>query len=242
MPGAQRDSVGAVLMRCGRRLAAIAALWLGVGAFGTACFFAPRGSEAQPTGHDLFGFGCTLAIAGAVACAVALTFGGKWWLSGEILLAAALVLVILAVVAYALLWAQPLILRSRMDGSSFVLLREGSKHWAEQLAGFHLPLAATVGALAGVAAGILILFDRRSPRLAAALALALLVVVTSGPVQRTLFALIVLWGHIIHYCLVPGSMIADEISELATAFGAIAGAVISLLWARHGRRTAIAAI
>jgi hypothetical protein len=38
---------------------------------------------------------------------------------------------------------------------------------------------------------------------------------------------------------VPGSLIADEISEWAAVFGAMAGAVLAVLWFRLSRRNAI---
>jgi hypothetical protein len=229
----QRARVHEVLIRTGLRLVAMIGLWLIVVAFGTASFFAPRGSEVQPTGYDLFGFGCTLAIAAAIAGLVALALAGERRLAGEVLLAVALVLAIGAVSAYISLWAQPLVLRSQMDAWSFLRLREGSKLWAEQLAGFHAPLAAGVGAAVGALAGVLIRLARRRSRLAITLALAILFAFAAGPVQRMLFQIVVLWGGIIHRLIISGSLIDDEISELAAVFGALAGAVIAVLWLRH---------
>ncbi len=239
MPSVQRASAYEFLMRSGLRLLAIVALWLAVVAFGTACFFVPRGSEAQPDWNDLVGFACSLAIAGAVAGSVALAIGGKWRLSGEVLLAVALVSAIVALLAYIFLWAKPAVLRSQMDLWSFLRLQHDSWRWAEQIAGFLAPLATGVGAVAGVAAGVLIMLDRRWPRLTTAMALALLFAFAAAPVQKMTFELVVQWGWIIHWHLVPGSLIADEISELAAVFGAIAGAVIAVVSFRNTRRTAI---
>jgi hypothetical protein len=55
----------------------VAASWLALVALATACFFAPRGAEAQPTMDDVVGFGCSMAIAEAAAAIAVFAIAGR---------------------------------------------------------------------------------------------------------------------------------------------------------------------
>jgi hypothetical protein len=278
------------LIRSGLELLAILFVWLVVVGSGTACFFAPRGSEAQPTYSDVIGFGCSLAIAGAVATSVAFALGGRTRWAGQVLLAIALATATATALAYLLLWVDPLPLRghlaiagvvaalialalagkkpfasavplaialaaaaaialayvlflvdawplrNQMDASSFQRLRDSTRLWGEQIGGFQWPLAAGVGVVVGVLAGLLIRLSRRRPRLATMLALTLLFACAASAVKESLFGLVVVWGKIIRWHIIPWGLIDDQISESGAVFGAIAGALIAAISSHFARR------
>jgi len=216
------------------RLLAILSAWSVVVVLGLGYFFAPRGSEAQPTYYDLIGFGCAFAIAGTVAASVALALGGKRKWAVELALAVALTMAATAVLARLALWEAPWTIRSRMDTWSFLRLREDVLRWGEAIVSFYAPLGVGVGALAGAIAGLLIVLAHRWPRLATVISLGLLVTCASSPVQPILFGLVILWGRtilwmewLIHSQFSTWPMTPDEVWATAAIFGAIAGAVVA---------------
>jgi hypothetical protein len=144
---------------------AIAAAWLGLVALATAVFFMPRGAEAEPTLGDVVGLGCSMAIAGAAAAIAAFGIGGRKRWAVQLALSVLLVGAIAALLLIYFLWLDPTFARLLMDLWSFQRLQHIAPRWAEQLAGYHGPLGATVGIALGTIAGLLIRFGRRRPRL-----------------------------------------------------------------------------
>ncbi|HZW33871.1 MAG TPA: hypothetical protein VFF52_24325 [Isosphaeraceae bacterium] len=209
------------------RLLAIILVWSIVVGLGTAFFFAPRGTEAQPSYFDLIGFGCAIAIAGAAAAIVAVGLAGKRRWAVEIALAVALTAAAAVALAYLALWFAPWTVRSRMDAWSFLRLREDVLHWGEAIALFHAPMEVGVGSVAGVIAGLLILLGRRWPRLATGIALGLLFACAVDSVRQFVFDVVIRWGWIIRALHNTWAMTDEQIWATAAVFGAIAGAVIA---------------
>ena len=89
------------------QLIAIAASWLALVALATGIFFAPRGVEAQPTLDDVVGFGCSMAIAEAVAAITAFGIGGRRRWALQLALSVLLVGAIVAVLLLYFLWLNP---------------------------------------------------------------------------------------------------------------------------------------
>ena len=160
---------------------AIAASWLALVALASGCFFAPRGAEVQPTIDDVVGFGCSMAIAGAAAATAVFGIGGRSRWAVELTLSVAILSSVSALLLIYLLWFDPTFVREHMDLWSFQRLQDGGCSWAEQLAGYHGPLGATVGIVVGSAAVLLARLGRHRPRLATGAALIVLVAIASGP-------------------------------------------------------------
>ena len=219
--------VQAVSSRFLLRLLAIVLVWSVVVGLGTGFFFAPRGTEAQPSYYDLIGFGCSLDLAGVVAAIVAVGLAGKRRWAVEIALAVALTAVAAVTLAYLALWVAPWTVRSRMDAWSFLRLREDVLRWGEAIAMFHAPMATGVGSVVGVIAGLLFLLARRWPRLATGIALGLLFAYASDPVRQFSFDLVIRWGWLIRAPSGTWPMTDDQIWATAAVFGAIAGAVVA---------------
>jgi hypothetical protein len=215
------------------RLLAILSIWSVVVGLGTGLFFAPRGSEAQPTDHDLIGFGCSMAIASVVAAMVAVGMVGKRRWAVEIALAVALLIVVSVPIAYVLLWVDPWTLRNRMDAWSFLRLRRDVPRWGEAIVTFHAPMAAGVASIVGAIAARMIRLARRRPRPATTITLVLLFACAWEPVQQLIFGLVIIFGHIIRrgwYIgarLDPWPMTDEQIWATAALFGAIAGALVA---------------
>jgi hypothetical protein len=218
---------------------AIAASWLGLAALGTGCFFAPRGAEVQPTMDDVVGFGCSIAIAGAAAAVTAFAIGGRkrWALQlafSVLLLGASAVLLLLY-----FLWFDTTFVRQRMDLWSFQRLQHIAASWAQQLAGYHGPLAAAAGAAFGAVAGLLIKIGRHRPRLATGTGLAFLFLFASD-FGRQFSVDVVTWlGWRLRYLFFPWSISSDDISITAMIFGAITGAAVAglAMYATRSRQT-----
>src|SRR5689334_13151379 len=131
MPSSRLLPAPAVCIRFVLRLLAIISVWLVVVGLGMGFFFAPRGSEAQPSYYDLIGFGCALAMAGAVAAIVAVGLAGKRRWAVKIALAVGMMAAAAAALAYLALWVTPWTVRSRMDAWAFLRLRRDVPRWGE---------------------------------------------------------------------------------------------------------------
>jgi hypothetical protein len=206
-----------------------AASWIALVALASCCFFAPRGTEAQPTIDDVVGFGCSMAISGAAAAAMAFGIGGRRRWAVELMLCVAVLSSSAAFLLVYLLWFDPTFARGHLDLWSFQALQHGGRGWAKQLAGYHGPLGATVGIVLGTVAGLLTILGRHRPRLAMGTALIILFAFTLGPVRQFTFDLVTWLGWILRYHFVPGSISSDQISITGMIFGAITGAVIANL-------------
>jgi hypothetical protein len=209
------------------RPATIAASWLALVALATGCFFAPRGTEVQPTLNDVVGFGCSMAIAGAAAAIAAFGIGGRRRWAVEMALCVLFVGAIVALLLLYFLWFDPTFARRQMDLWSFVGLQQSAQHWAVQLAGYHGPLGAVVGIALGAVTGLLIKLGQQRPRLAMGMALALLFAFTSASGRQLAFSLVTLVGRVIRYLFVPWSISDDQISNTGMIFGAIAGCAVA---------------
>jgi hypothetical protein len=215
------------LLRASARLLAIVAVWLVVVGVATGCFFMPRGSEAQPGFNDLTGFACSAAVAGAVSATVALGIGGKLRWAGQVVLAVSLTVAALAGLAYVSLWVSPWAVRSRINGTSFVQLRQLVPLWGAEVLRFTLPLGALGGGVFGTVAGLLTAVARRKPRLAMGLALGLLLACATSPVQSSGFDLMILWGQIVRYRIISWGLTDPLITATGAILGATAGALIA---------------
>jgi hypothetical protein len=217
---------------------AIAVTWLAMVGLGTGCFFAPRAGEVQPTWHDMVGFGCSLAIAGAAAAVTAFAIGGRsrWaiQLSSFVLLFS----VIVASLLLYLLWYDPMVLRRRLDPWVLRNLQSGALGWAEQLEGYLGPLGATVGIAFGAVAGLLFKFGRKWPRLALGAAVAIMILLASDFGRQSTFDVVTWLGWRLRYHFVPGSITSDAVTVSAIIFGAVVGAAIAVLamYATRSRR------
>jgi hypothetical protein len=207
--------------------AAIVGTWLGLVALGTVCFFAPRGGEAQPAMNDVVGFGCSMAIAGAAAAVGAFAIGGRTRWASQLALSALLLGAVVALLLLYFLWYDPMIVRQRLDRWTFEALQSDAAHWAEQVAGYHGPLGATVGLALGAVAGLLIKFGRRRPRLATGAALAIMILFASDFGRQSAVDVVTWLGWRLRYLFVPGSISSDQISITAIIFGAVVGATIA---------------
>jgi hypothetical protein len=236
MSSSPRLPIPAVSIRSLARLLAILVIWSLVVGLGTGLFFAPRGSETQPTSNDLIGFGCALAIAGAVAAAVAVGLAGKKRWAVEIALVVVLMAAAGAALAYFAFWVAPMTVRSRMDAWSFLRLRQDVPRWGEAVVLFHAPMAAGVGSVVGASAGLLILLARRRPRRATGIALGLLFACAAEPVQQFIFRGVIFWGWVVRAQLDSWAMTDDQIWATAAVFGAIVGAVVAGLAVHRGDR------
>jgi hypothetical protein len=214
---------------------AVAASWLALSALATACFFAPRGAEAQPPIDDVVGFGCSMAIAGAAAIAAFGIGGRKRW-AVQLALSALLLGAIAAVLLVSVLWFDPTILRQRMDLWSFERLQHIAPRWAEQLAGYDGPLGAAVGIALGALAGMLVRFGRQRPRLVTGTALAILFAFASDPGRQFALGLVTRLGWMLRYLFVPWSISDDQIAITGMIYGAIAGPAVAGL-AMYATRT-----
>ena len=146
---------------------AVVATWLALVAFGTGCLFASRGTAGDPLMDDLVNFGCSMALARAASPVTAFAIGGRIEWAYHLAFAIGLLVACAAPLLLYLLWYDPMILAMRMDRWSFERLQHAAAGWAEQLAGYHGPLGIAVGIAFGAPAGLLIMFGRRRPRLAA---------------------------------------------------------------------------
>lgn len=207
----------------------IATSWVALVALVSGCFFAPRETEVQPTLDDVVGFGCSVAIAGAAAAIVAFGVGGRMRWAVELLLAvAALCSITLLFLAY-FLWFDPPLARRQMDLWSFQRLQNSSRHWAEQLVGYHGPLGAIVGVVLGTVAGLLTVLGRYRPRLATCTALVILFTFASDTGRQIAFDLVAWLCQILRHLFVPWNISDDQISITGIIFGAVAGASIANL-------------
>jgi hypothetical protein len=206
-----------------------AASWVTLVALASCCFFAPRGTEAQPTIDDVVGFGCSMAISGAAAAAMAFGIGGRRRWAAELMLCVAVLSSSAALLLVYALWFDPTFARGNMDLWSFQRLQHGGREWAKQLAGYHGPLGATVGIVLGTVAGLLTILGRHRPRLAAGTAFIILFAFASGFGRQFAFDVVTWLGWILRYHFVPGSISSDQISITGMIFGAITGAVVANL-------------
>jgi hypothetical protein len=209
------------------RSVAVAASWLALVALATACFFAPRGAEAQPSLDDVVGFSCSMAIAGAAAAIAAFGIGGRKRWAVQLTLSVVLLGATAAVLLLYFIGVDPTFLRQRMDFWSFERLRQIAPRWAEQLAGYHGPLGAMVGGALGALAGLLVRSSRQRPRVATGAALVVLFAFASDRGRRFTLDLVTWLGWRLRYHLVPWSISDDQISITGMIFGAIAGAVVA---------------
>ena len=203
--------------------------WVALAALASCCFFAPQGTEAQPTINDVVGFGCSMAIAGAAAGAMAFGIGGRRRWAIELMLCVAVLSSAAALLLVYFLWLNPSVVRGHMDLWSFQRLQHGGRDWAAQLAGYHGPLGAIVGIVLGTVAGLLTILGRHRPRLAIGTALIILFAFTSGPARQFAFDLVTLLGQILRCLFVPGSISDDQISISGMILGAITGSIIANL-------------
>jgi hypothetical protein len=206
-----------------------AASWVALVALASCCFFAPRGTEAQPTINDVVGFGCSMAISGAAAAAMAVGIGGRRRWVVELMLCVAVLSSSAALLLVYVLWFDPTFARGHLDLWSFQRLQHGGREWAKQLAGYHGPLGAIVGIVLGTVAGLLTILGRHRPRLAMSTALIILFAFTSGLGRQFAYGMVTRLGWILRYHFVPGSISDDQISVTGMIFGAITGAVIANL-------------
>lgn len=227
MSSAQRIPVVTPRLRRLARMLGIILAWSLAVAFGTACFFAPRGQEAQPTSSDLVGFATPLGLAGAVAAATAVGLAGRRRWAVEIALAVALMAGTTAVLASFALWVAPWSVRSRMDAWSFLRLRQDVLRWGEAIAVFHAPMAVGVGVVVGAIVGHLIILRRRWPRLGMGILLGLLLACAVEPVQQALLGAVTVWGWTIRRFSDTWPMTDDQVWATATVLGAIAGCVVA---------------
>ncbi len=214
---------------------AIVACWLGLVALATAMFFAPRSTEAQPEINDAIGFGCSTAIAAAAAAITAFGLGGRRRWAVEMAVSILLLATIAALLVVDFVVLDPTFLRTRVDPWTVLRLQSGAERWAEQLAGYHVPLGAAVGITLGAAAGLLIQLARRRPRLATGTALAILFALASALGRQFAFNLVSGAGTILRSRFVPWNISADQISTTGMIFGAVTGCTVAFL-AIHATR------
>ena len=206
---------------------AIVATWLSLVGLATAVFFAPRGTEAQPSANDVVDFALSLAIAGAVTVIAAFAVGGRWRWALEVASSAILTSLLVALVVGYLFWFDPRLARSRLGYSDYAKWEWLAHAWAVQVPAFLVPLAAALGIPLGSVVGLLARLVRRMPRMAAAIAVLLLVASASDPVRQFASVLLTPLGWIVRTHFVPWSISGDQITETGMLFGAISGAVIA---------------
>jgi hypothetical protein len=239
MTGMQAHSLESIALRVLRPVA-IVLLWCVVLALGMRYFFSPFGAVEEPTLGDLVGFGFAFTITGLVAASVTLAVAGKRRWAMEIALAAGLMMVFVAVVAYLALWGAPWTLRSRMDAWSFLRLRQEVLYSGAAIENFYAPVGVGMGAVVGAIVGGLIVIARRRQRLARWTALGLLVTCATGAVRPILFDAVVVWGMVIRRMFETDPMTLEHVWATATIFGAITGAFGAWLairvagWSRSG--------
>ena len=206
---------------------AIGATWLALAALATGAFFSPGWAAAQPPLHDVVGFACSVAIAGAGAAIAVFGIGNRKMWAIQLALSASLLSAIAALPLGYILWFDPTLLRGRMDYWSFQRLQQDAALGIRSLAGYHLPLGTAVGLAFGAAAGLLIRLGRRRPRLATATALALLFALASEGGRQVAFALVPWLRWRLRNHLVLRSLADDQITITGMIFGAVAGSAVA---------------
>ncbi len=217
---------------------AITGTWLALVVIGTGCFFAPRAGEAQPTWGDVLGFGCSMAIASAAAAVTACAIGGRASWAVQLSCCVFLLSAVVALLLLYFLWYDPMVLRRRLDLWTFQDLQYGARRWAVQVAGYHGPMGATVGIAFGAVAGLLFKFGRQRPRLATGAAAAIMILLASDFGRQSTSDVVTWLGWRLRYLFVPWSLTSDEISIMATIFGAVVGAALAdlAMYATRSRR------
>jgi hypothetical protein len=206
---------------------AIAASWLALVAVGSGFFFAPRGAEVQPSIDDVVGFGCSMAIASAAAATASFGVGGRRRWAVELTISVAILSSLVVLLLVYFLWIDPTLARRWMNLWAFRGLQHRACRWAEQLAGYHGPLGATLGIVFGTVAGLLTRLGRHRPRLATGTALGLLFGFASGAGRQFALGLMTWLSWRLRYHVVPWSISDDQISITGMILGAIAGAVVA---------------
>ncbi len=212
---------------------AIVATWLTAVGIGSAGHSVEAGSG--PMG--LVPFACPHALAAVIALVVAWTTSGDWRKSLTFGASLGVLAGVLAILAYAIFWglAEPVRIRLGIPRTRYQAFRdENLRIWLPRLAGGSAGYATMPGCIAGVVAGGLVALARRRPRLAAGLAvLLLLAVATLTP------ALMAAWTALILDRRGEGgrwngtSMSRDELTMmLGAGSGAVVGALLAGLEAR----------
>jgi hypothetical protein len=223
------------------RHVAIALVWLVVVAIATACFFPPWSSFPPWVSDDwnsfnnALVFGSSAAIAGAIATAVSLAIGGKKKWALEFILAVTFAVALLIAGAYACLWVEPSLVRSRMGHWEFLTLRDTLTRWFLSVVRYDIPLGAVVGLVPGAIAGLLVLLAGRRPRIAIGLTVGLLLAAAAEPVQRVAFELVQIWGMTVRWAIWSPGMTDPYVPAAGATLGAIAGSLIAAVSMRRVR-------
>jgi hypothetical protein len=233
-------SLAAQILRCFGRPLLIAACWLTAVAIGTGCF---AYSGARSINDELIGFACSFAVAAPIATLIPLILGGKksWAANASLAIASATLVVVGA--TYLLLWATPSLVRNQMGYWEFRRLQHFVVYTATMTASLCAPLGAIVGGVIGTIAGLLVVLRRRAPKLAAGLAVGVLLACASGPVQSFAFGLAT--DLVLKRRLEGGKWAVSSISEkelgsaLGATMGAVFGAVIGVSVMRFQRESIV---
>ena len=221
------------LIRVVARHVAIVLAWIVVVAIATACFFPPW-SSFPPWVYDDWNsfdnalvFGSSAAIAGAVATAVSLAIGGKKKWALDFVFAVTFAVALLVAGAYACLWVDPSLVRSRMGHWEFLRLRDTLTRWFLFVVRYDIPLCAVVGLLPGAIAGLLVVLAGQRPRIAIGLIIGLLLAAAAEPVQRLTFELVQFWGMGVRWAIWSPGMTDPYVPAAGATLGAIAGSLIA---------------
>jgi hypothetical protein len=207
------------------RPAAIVALWLiAIGFFGTAYQLA---AGRRPRLDDEITFTAAFAVASAVSAAVALAVGGRRRWAIEAAIPMAILLAMPVVAACVLSWLAPAMGWTLVRVSGFPRYRGDITAAVWETAKLTFPSGVILGALAGAAAGVLLVLARRWPRLVGLLVVGLLLACVVNSVHIETF------GRMTDLLVKARLSGVDRLVyswdvdfELSAALGATAGAVV----------------
>jgi hypothetical protein len=229
------------LIRAVARHVAIALVWLVVVAIATACFFPPWSSFPPWVSDDwnsfnnALVFGSSAAITGAVATALSLAIGGKKQWALEFVFAVTFAVALLVAGAYAFLWVDPSLVRSRMGHWEFLRLRDTLTRWFQFVVRYDIPFGSVVGLVPGAIAGLLVVLAGRRPRIAIGLIIGLLLAAAAEPVQRLIFELVQFWGTGVRWAIWSPGITDPYVPAVGATLGAIAGSIIAAVAMRRVR-------
>lgn len=243
MSGTQRMSRLPRFLGLVAQFLAIAVLWLAIVAIATACFFPPAAAFPPTTDagwaqlDNALIFASSTAIAVALAVATAFALGGDWRRGLHVLVTVLVLFGLFAAAAATCFWLAPWIGRNWMGYWEFVRFRQRLLLMASSTVRYNLPLAAFVSLIAGTVAGLLGITARRSPSLALALVVGLLLAGATGSVQQLVLGVVLNCGLIVRWWIASPGMTDPLVPASGAVSGAIAGIVVAvaMMWRARGR-------
>jgi hypothetical protein len=198
--------------------------------------------ETRQQPEEIIAFGCSFAIATAIAPLPPLVLGSRRAWATELIFAVIGFIVIIVGTVYVMLWLVPSVTLRIINLGLLLDLREIALRIVVEIGVTWGPPALAIGMIVGIIGGLVALLARRVPRVAVAVAVILVLLGASGVANQSIFGrgadLVLRWRKRPGLWKTTSQITSIELtSVLGGTAGAFAGVSAAGLALWHGRKT-----